>query len=36
MTGSGNRLHLLPCLDSPELAAARRQELNIPRDVPLR
>ena len=33
MTGPRNRLHLLPCLDSPELAAARRQELNIPRDV---
>jgi uncharacterized protein (TIGR02452 family) len=26
-------LHILPCLDSEEMAAARRQDLNIPRDV---
>ena len=26
-------LHILPCLDSEHMAAARRQELNIPRDA---
>ena len=26
-------LHLLPCLDSAQMAASRRQELDIPRDV---
>jgi uncharacterized protein (TIGR02452 family) len=28
-----NKFHILPCLDSAEMAAARRQELDIPRDV---
>ena len=28
-----SKLHILPCLDSAEMAAARRQELSIPRDV---
>lgn len=27
------KLHILPCLDSAEMAALRRQELDIPRDV---
>ena len=27
------RLNSLPCLDSEQLAVARRQELNIPREV---
>jgi hypothetical protein len=26
-------LRVLPCLDSEEMAASRRQELNIPREV---
>ncbi len=26
-------LHILPCLDSPQMAASRRQELDIPRDL---
>jgi hypothetical protein len=26
-------LHILPCLDSEQMAASRRQELDIPRDV---
>jgi uncharacterized protein (TIGR02452 family) len=28
-----SKLHLLPCLDSAAMAASRRQELDIPRDV---
>jgi uncharacterized protein (TIGR02452 family) len=28
-----SKLHLLPCLDSEQMASSRRQELNIPRDV---
>src|SRR5262245_1201432 len=28
-----SRLHILPCLDSQQMAASRRQELDIPRDV---
>jgi uncharacterized protein (TIGR02452 family) len=28
-----SKLHILPCLDSEQMAASRRQELNIPRDV---
>lgn len=28
-----SKLHVLPCLDSDSMAASRRQELNIPRDV---
>jgi uncharacterized protein (TIGR02452 family) len=28
-----SRLHVLSCLDSEQMAASRRQELNIPRDV---
>jgi uncharacterized protein (TIGR02452 family) len=28
-----SQLHLLPCLDSEQMAASRRQVLNIPRDV---
>jgi uncharacterized protein (TIGR02452 family) len=28
-----SKLHLLPCLDSEQMAASRRQELNIPSDV---
>jgi uncharacterized protein (TIGR02452 family) len=28
-----SKLHKLPCLDSEQMAASRRQELNIPRDV---
>lgn len=28
-----SKLHVLPCLDSKEMAAARQQELNIPHDV---
>lgn len=28
-----SKLRILPCLDSAEMAASRRQELNIPRDV---
>lgn len=28
-----SRLHILPCLDVEQMAASRRQELNIPRDV---
>src|SRR5262245_43354155 len=27
------KLHILPCLDSEQMAASRRQELNIPSDV---
>jgi uncharacterized protein (TIGR02452 family) len=27
------KLHILPCLDSEQMASSRRQELNIPRDV---
>jgi hypothetical protein len=29
-----SRLLVLPCLDSPEMAATRRAELAMPRDVP--
>ena len=28
-----SRLHVLPCLDSEEMAASRQRELNIPRDL---
>lgn len=28
-----SKLHILPCLDSEQMASSRRQELNIPRDV---
>jgi len=28
-----SKLHILPCLDSEQMAGSRRQELNIPRDV---
>ena len=28
-----SQLHLLPCLDSEQMAASRRRELSIPRDV---
>jgi hypothetical protein len=28
-----SKLHVLPCLDSAEMAASRRRELNIPRDI---
>jgi len=28
-----SKLHILPCLDTEQMAASRRQELNIPRDV---
>lgn len=28
-----SKLHLLPCLDSEQMAASRRQELTIPRDI---
>ena len=28
-----SKLHILPCLDSNQMAASRRQELNIPSDV---
>lgn len=28
-----SKLHILPCLDSEQIAASRRQELNIPRGV---
>src|SRR5262249_13878516 len=28
-----SKLHIQPCLDSEQMAASRRQELNIPRDV---
>jgi uncharacterized protein (TIGR02452 family) len=28
-----SKLHILPCLDSEQMAVSRRQELNIPRDV---
>jgi uncharacterized protein (TIGR02452 family) len=30
---SMSTLHVLPCLDSEQMAAARRQELNLPRDA---
>ena len=33
MTGQGNGLRMLSCLDSAEMGAARRRELDIPRDV---
>lgn len=33
MTEQDSRLTILPCLDSAEMSALRRQELNIPRDV---
>ena len=33
MTGARGRLSVLPCLDSAEMAAARRQELDIPRST---
>src|SRR5262245_48996725 len=33
MVKSMSKLHILPCLDSEQMAASRRQELNIPRDV---
>ena len=26
-------LHILPCLDSEQMAASRRRELDIPRDI---
>jgi hypothetical protein len=28
-----SKLYILPCLDSEQMAASRRRELNIPRDV---
>jgi hypothetical protein len=33
MAAPTNRIHILPCLDSEELALARRRELDIRRDV---
>lgn len=34
-TAVATKLHLLSCLDSEQMAASRRQELNIPRHVAL-
>jgi hypothetical protein len=33
MSGQGTGLRILPCLNSSEMASARRRELDIPRDV---
>jgi len=33
MTSTSNKLTVLPCLDSPELAILRRQELDVPRSA---